>query len=203
MEALLPLDAIYPSRAEASNAVFLAIAEFYGKDIKKYPSQCGNQKMTFICPSSVDHFNKTPKNVTEVANNDSGFHCHKYSVEGKVDYNTRREYENVMHRADSGTICSFYAVVRMNPKEKTWRFQIFQDSGLNYKPHSEECTCLAKLKGKALRSKMKNVISGNHKLSGKELLNAMTGGNTNVSLPMLPSNFAMYRAKLSVKHDAA
>jgi hypothetical protein len=202
MEVLLPLDAVYPSRAAASSAVFIAIAECYGKNIKQYRNQCGSQKITFICPSANDHFDNTTKNVTEVADDDSGFHCHQYAGEGKVAYNTRREYENVIHSADSGTICSFYAVARMTPKEKTWRFQIFQDSGLNYKPHSEECTCLAILKGKALRSKMKNVISGNHQLSGKELLNAMTGGTTNVSLPMLPSKSAMYRAKLSVKHDA-
>ena len=115
MEALLPLDAFYPSQAEASNAVFLAIAEFYGKDIKQYRSQCGNQKMIFICPSAVDHFDNTPKNVTEVDDDDSGFHCHQYAGEGKVAYNTRREYENVIHSADSGTICSFYAVVSMTP----------------------------------------------------------------------------------------
>ena len=49
---------------------------------------------------------------------------------------------------------------------------------------------------------MKNVISGNHKLSGKEVVNAMMGGNTNVSLPILPSKSALYRAKLSVKQDS-
>ena len=76
MEALLPLDDVYPSQAAASNDVFLDIAEFYGKDIKQYRNQCGTQKMTFICPSVVDHFDSTPKNVTEVADDDYGFHCH-------------------------------------------------------------------------------------------------------------------------------
>ena len=89
MESLLPLDAVYPSRSEASNAVFIAIAEFYGKDIKQYRNQCGTQKMTFICPSAVDHFDNTPKNVTEVADNDSAFHCHQYAGEVEAAYNTR------------------------------------------------------------------------------------------------------------------
>ena len=125
MESLLPLDAVYPSWYEASNAVFIAIVKFYGKDIKQYQNQCGTQKMTFICPSAVEHFDNTPKTVTKVADDDSGFHCHQYAGEDKVAYNTRRGYENVIHSADSGTICSFYAVVRMTPKEKTWRFQFF------------------------------------------------------------------------------
>ena len=92
MEVLLPLDAVYPSRAEASNAVIIAIAECDGKNIKQYRNQCGTQKMTFICPSAVDYFDNTPNNVTEVADDDSGFHCHQYAGEGKVAYNTRREY---------------------------------------------------------------------------------------------------------------
>ena len=126
METLFPLDTVYLSRAEANNAVRLAIAECYGKDIKQYQSQCGNQKMNFICPSAIDHFNKTTKNITEVADDDSGFHCHQYTGEGKVAYNTRRDYDNVIHSTDNGTICTFFAVVRMTSKEKTWRFHLFQ-----------------------------------------------------------------------------
>ena len=39
-------------------------------------------------------------------------------------------------------------------------------------------------------------------MSGKQVVNAMTGGNTSVSLPMLPSKSPLYQTKLSVKQDS-
>ena len=67
--------------------------------------------------------------------------------------------------------------------------------------HSDECLCLPSIKGKALVSAMKPILAGNNSLSGKEVVNALTGSNTGLSIAMLPSKSALNRAQLAVRNE--
>ena len=88
-----------------------------------------------------------------------------------------------------------------NPQDNLWRFIVFPDTDLNFKMHSDECLCLPSIKGKALVSAMKPILAGNNSLSGKEVVNALTGSQTGLSIAMLPSKSALNRAQLAVRNE--
>ena len=70
---------------------------------------------------------------------------------------------------------------------------------MNYRPHLPSCTCVAKLKGKALREVMDHSLAGNVHISGEEVKNTMTGISTGLSVAMLGCRSSVYDAQLKLK----
>ena len=85
-------------------------------------------------------------------------------------------------------------MARKSSQDNKWQFIVFRDSDMNYRPHSPICTCIARLKGIALREVMVCILAGNVHISGEEVKNAMTGVSTGLSVVMLGCRTYVYDA---------
>ena len=151
----------------------------------------------FVCPSSknywVQHFkvwaatSKDDKH-TDLDNKEVLVDFPILLAERKHDYNIRQEYHRgIRLGACVCGFCSFYPVARKSSQDNKWTFIVFRDSEMNYRHHSPSCTCIARLKGKALREVMDRTLAGNVRISGEEVKNALTGVSTGLSVAMLGS----------------
>ena len=121
-------------------------------------------------------------------------------AERKHDCNIRQEYHRGIRLGEGVCgFCPFYAVAQKSSQDNKWQFIVFRDSDMNYRPHSPSCTCIARLKGKALQEVMDRTLAGNVHISGEEVKNAMTGVRTGFSVAMLGSQTSVYNAQLKLQ----
>ena len=76
-----------------------------------------------------------------------------------------------------------------------WKFKTYDDTGLNYVPHSEDCTALARISNDILEPMLYESVAANPAITGKSMVSQLTARSTTLSQADLPSSRSIYRAK--------
>jgi hypothetical protein len=202
MAIQLPPGQQYETRKDCMTAVKTSSALAFGLGVRIHSSNSGSKAVEVRCGSaittvtSVNGDGKQSRGKTHWAAEDiPGFKCTQREGEKNHAFKIRRKQELSLF-AD-GVVCPF-VVEAKKAKDGQWYCKD-QGNGLNYVPHSESCTCIAKATGSVLVGLMQPAIKADVDMTGEKAWDALAGVE-GLSKGMLPTKSALYRAKQHIQH---
>ena len=209
MAIRLPPNHLYNNRKECIVAGKTASIVAFGRDCRVDSSHSGKKKVVVLCKSAImtvtstNSSGKLIRGKTHwIAEDLQGFVCTQQEGEKQRAFTIRRREELAVFAAATSTICPF-RLEAMATADGKWYFKILDNlgNGLNYVPHSESCTCMAKVTGNVLVELMQPAIAANTNMTGEQAWGALVARN-GISKGMLPAKSSLYRAKLCIQHES-
>ena len=119
----------------------------------------------------------------------------------EADGNYKRRRCGLLDSFRKANSCAFTAILRRYGTavdKVSWKFDTFGNSVI--RPHSSDCTAIARLKGRALQSALRASVRNDPLMSKDLMAKTLTATDTSFSAAMMPSKSSLYRAKTAIKH---
>ena len=181
----MPLGCIYRNREEAKNAVRLASVHAFGNGVCIDNSRSSGSNLCLICENATN-VKKEEQSASAPAEESCQFtafaHCKRA---------TKRCHDG----SGSGGQASHDNATSL------WSFKCF-DTGLNYVPHSDDCTAKIRPTKDVLQQILSVAVSANPNVSGKAMLSHLSARSAPLSVADAPSYSSMYRARMAIRSNS-